>query len=307
MRVAVLKGGWSNEREVSLVSGKACAAGLREAGFDTVEIDAGRDIAQRLVEVAPDACLNALHGPIGEDGSIQGLLNILDIPYTHSGVAASAIAMDKPRSKLIAESIGIRCPAGRLMNADMFFATTFDAPYVIKPTHDGSSLNTFVVRDPVVRPLARPDWPFRSPALVESFVSGVELTVTVLVDRALVVTEILPSTSFYDYEAKYAQNGSKHVIPARIPEAVTAKCLQQALAMHDAIGARGITRSDFIFDQNSEGGGLYFLEINTQPGMTPTSLAPEQARRLGIPFPELMRFLVEVATTDERYRQHAAG
>lgn len=296
-KVAVLKGGLSREREVSLSSGAACAAALREAGYDVVEIDVSHDIWERLKAEKPDVCFNALHGPLGEDGSIQGLLNYLDIPYTHSGVAASSLAMDKNRTKMIAAQLGIRVAAGKLVDETAFWADVPTAPYVIKPVNDGSSIDTYVVRDPALLPFGKGAWPFKGKALLEELIDGVELTSTVLRDRALTVTEILPShNEFYNYEAKYAQGGSKHILPARIPEEALQKCMDAALKMHQALGCRGISRSDFILDTRS--GQPVFLELNNQPGMTPTSLAPEQAAYAGINFPGLMRILIENAQTD---------
>lgn len=296
-RVAVLKGGLSREREVSLVSGASCAVALREAGYDVVEIDVDRQICARLLEVKPDVCFNALHGPLGEDGSIQGLLNILDIPYTHSGVAASSLAMDKVRTKLIADQHGVRSPKGGLIDAETFWASDLSAPYVIKPVNDGSSISTFVMRDPSVAPFERDAWPYRNQALFEEMIEGPELTVTVLDGRSLTVTEIVPTgNQFYDYTAKYAPGGSVHVIPARISPSAFQTCLDNALKIHEALGCRGISRSDFILDVKTD--EPVFLEVNTQPGMTPTSLAPEQAGKCGISFPQLMRILIENARTD---------
>lgn len=296
MRIAVLKGGRSDERDVSLVTGTACAAGLRCAGFTVAEIDVGPDVVQRIAEAAPDVCFNALHGSPGEDGSIQGLLNVLAIPYTHSGVAASAVAMDKRLTKAIASHVGLRSPAGQLIGPSTFWEAGVGHPYVIKPAGSGSSINTFVVREPETAPFARGTWPFRGQALLEEFIEGAELTVTVLDGEPLTVTEIVPLEGVYDYAAKYTPGQSRHIIPANIPKSAFDRCLEQALVIHEALGCRGISRSDFILDQHS--GELFFLEINTQPGMTPTSLAPEQALHAGIGFPELMRRLVRAAATD---------
>lgn len=296
-RVAVLKGGFSREREVSLSSGKACAAALREAGYDVVEIDVGHDIWERIKDAKPDVCFNALHGPLGEDGSIQGLLNYLGIPYTHSGVAASSLAMDKSRTKLIARDIGIIVAKGRLVDEAEFWANPPTEPYVIKPVNDGSSIDTYVVRDPSRHPIKKGSWPFRSKALLEELIDGTELTCSVLGDHALTVTEIVPAhTEFYNYEAKYAPGGSNHILPARVPQDVFDACMDAALKIHQALGCRGLSRSDFIFDRRT--GKAVFLEVNTQPGMTPTSLAPEQAAFKGIDFPNLVRILVENAQTD---------
>ena len=299
-RIAVLMGGFSEEREVSLVTGRECAAALREAGFrHVVEMDVTRSIASDLAKAGVEVCFNALHGPLGEDGSIQGLMNLLAIPYTHSGVLASSIAMQKDIAKEIAASVGIRCPAGSRMDRAAYAVARFDKPYVIKPINEGSSVHTYVVLDPSKAPFAIEAWPYREPALVEEYISGKELTVTVLDGAALTVTEIVSQDLFYDYEAKYAPGGSRHIIPAEIPAAVSAQCLAWAEAIHRKVGCRGISRSDFIYDANRGEKGVYFLEINTQPGMTPTSLAPEQARHCGIPFPELVSRLIAAAATDK--------
>lgn len=294
-RIAVLKGGLSPEREISLITGAACAGALRENGYEVIELDVRRDVAARLLEIKPDVCFNALHGPLGEDGSIQGLLNILEIPYTHSGLTASCLAMDKAKSKLFAEYHGIPSPRGKVVDAEGFWSATPQAPYVLKPINDGSSINTFIVRDPSVDPFAKDCWPFGGEALLEELVQGKELTVTVLGDRPLTVTEIIPSAEFYDYHSKYVVGGSTHILPADIPSESFQKCLDAALKIHRALGCRGISRSDFIMDSSYEPN---FLEINTQPGMTPTSLAPEQARAVGISFLALVDMLIKFARTD---------
>ncbi len=299
-RIAVLKGGLSRERAVSLASGAACAAALRQAGFEAIEVDVGRDVAARLQAIAPDACFNALHGPLGEDGSIQGLLNILGIPYTHSGVAASSLAMDKARTKSLVQPLGIPVPQGRRIGRAEFWAAPPPAPFVLKPVGDGSSIDIFVVRGPAALPFAPGHWPFPGEALLEDFVAGKELTVTVLDDRPLAVTEIvLPDRrpgGFFDFAAKYTPNGARHVLPAGIARPIHDRCLDQALAVHRALGCRGLSRSDFILCERT--GEPVFLEINTQPGMTPTSLAPEQALHAGIGFPALVTRLVALATVD---------
>jgi D-alanine-D-alanine ligase len=297
--IAVLMGGRSAEREISLVSAQECTKALLAAGYRTVHgIDVSGDLAGLLANTGAEICFNALHGPMGEDGSIQGFLNVLGIPYTHSGVLASSIAMHKEHAKRIAQSAGIRCPSGSRHDRESFFSRRFDAPYVLKPINEGSSVHTYIVRDPSVPPVARDRWPYRVPALVEQLIEGVELTVTVLAGKALTVTEIIPSNEFYDYESKYAPGGSRHVLPARIPDAVFRCCLEWAEAMHNLIECRGISRSDFMFDERRGLEGLYFLEINTQPGMTPTSLAPEQAKHCGIEFPTLVSQLIACAATD---------
>lgn len=295
-KIAVLMGGMSKERDVSIVTGKACARGLRESGHHVTEVDVDRRVAHQLTDLAPDVCFNALHGPIGEDGSMQGLLNVLGIPYTHSGVAASSLAMDKIRSRAVAAQLGIPIPSGGSVERDEFWSNLPTEPFVLKPINGGSSIDTFVVRDPKAIPIGTGQWPFAGAALLEDLVVGDELTVTVLDEQALTVTQILTKEIFYDYKAKYTPNGSIHLLPAHIPQTCFDLCLQLAVAVHRAIGCRGISRTDFILPHDSK--QPVFLEINTQPGMTPTSLAPEQAAHVGIPFPELMRRLVEAAATD---------
>lgn len=292
----MLMGGLSKEREVSLVTGEGCAAALRTGGYEVEEVDVDRQIGRRLQEIAPDVCFNALHGPFGEDGSIQGLLNYLNIPYTHSGVAASALAMDKSITKLIANQLDIRTPNGKLVDANSFWRSDLSAPYVIKPINDGSSIDTYVVRDTNSLPFRKDQWPFAGRALLETFIAGRELTVTVLDDRPLTVTEIVPAHAFYNFQAKYAPGGSRHILPAPVPTQVFEECQESALRMHRALGCRGISRSDFILDDRS--GRPIFLELNTQPGMTPTSLSPEQAGHVGIQFPQLVDILVRLARTD---------
>jgi D-alanine-D-alanine ligase len=297
--IAVLMGGRSREREISLVTGRECAGALRHAGFqNVVEIDMGDEPLVKLAQAKPDICFNALHGPLGEDGSIQGLLNVMRIPYTHSGVLASSIAMHKEHAKRFAQSVGIRCPQGTRFDRTQFFSREFTGPYVVKPVNDGSSINTYVVRDPAVRPFEQGAWPYRAPALVEEFIQGAELTVTVLDGKALTVTEIVPATDFYDFKAKYAPGASRHVLPARIPGQIFSQCLAWAEKIHSELECRGISRSDFIYDEARGRDGLFFLEINTQPGMTPTSLAPEQAKHCGISFPELVTRLIDCAALD---------
>ncbi|MEZ5921371.1 MAG: D-alanine--D-alanine ligase [Parvularculaceae bacterium] len=299
-RIAVLKGGWSAEREVSLNSGAACAAALRDADYDVVEIDVSRNLAAQLKEAAPDAAFNALHGPWGEDGCVQGLLEVLGIPYTHSGVLASALAMDKQRTKLILEDAGVPSPEGRVMSRfDAAGGHAMEPPYVIKPNAEGSSVGVFIIRNGDNRPpaeLSSEKWTSNDEVLVEKFIPGRELTVSVMGDRALCVTEITTNLAFYDYEAKYAPGGSIHVLPAKLPETITERCLALALKAHEALGCRGVSRSDFRFDEKAKGEQLFFLEINTQPGMTGTSLVPEQAAHIGISFPELCSWLVEDAS-----------
>ncbi|WP_421790883.1 D-alanine--D-alanine ligase [Hyphobacterium sp.] len=298
-RIAVLLGGLSAEREVSLVSGKACADALRRKGWDVVEIDPTRQLGQQLTEASPDVVFNALHGEWGEDGKVQGILEHYGAPYTHSGVLASALAMDKQRAKAVLEVFGATCPEGKLV--DRFEAAkehVYEPPYVLKPNAQGSSVGVFIVPEGSNRPpveLAAKDWSFSDVMLAEKFIPGRELTVAVMGDKALGVTEIIPQTRFYDYEAKYAAGGSVHEIPARIPAAIADEAKRLALIAHEAMGCRGLTRSDFRYNERDTN-PLWLLEINTQPGMTPTSLAPEQAAWNGIEFDDLVQWMAEDAT-----------
>lgn len=299
LHVAVLKGGLSTEREVSLNSGAACAQALRNAGFTVTEIDVGADVALRLAEVKPDVVFNALHGRFGEDGCVQGVLELMRIPYTHSGVRASAVAMDKPATKVVLAASGLPLAEGVATTAGEAAAGHLMAPpYVVKPTNEGSSVGVHIVRPGDNRyPQGLTEgWTADKPVLVERFIPGRELTVGVMHDRALAVTEILPTTEFYDYEAKYAAGGSRHVVPAQLPEGVTEKAKALAVAAHRALGCRGVSRTDFRFDDAS--GELIVLEVNTQPGMTGTSLVPEQAAYCGMSFEDLVTWMVEDASCD---------
>ncbi|MEM9750075.1 MAG: D-alanine--D-alanine ligase [Pseudomonadota bacterium] len=301
-RIAVLKGGWSAERDVSLVSGAKCADALRSGGFDVVEIDAGRDVANHIADAAPDVVFNALHGRWGEDGCVQGLLEVLEIPYTHSGVLASALAMDKEKSKAVFRAAGL--PAAESLVTTRGEAAArhlMEPPYVVKPVAEGSSVGVFIIRPGDNRPpeaLAAKEWTLGDRVMVEKFVPGRELTTAVMGDKALGVTEIVPRTAFYDYEAKYADGGSDHVLPADIPPEIEAEALRIALAAHRELGCRGLTRADYRYDDAPGGAGLVLLEINTQPGMTPTSLSPEQAALRGVSFEELVRWIVEDASCE---------
>ncbi len=299
-RIAVLKGGWSPERAVSMNSGAAAASALKEAGYDAIEIVASREVAEQLRDVRPDAVFNALHGQWGEDGCVQGLLEVLGIPYTHSGVLASALAMDKQRAKAVFEDAGIPAPPGMVVSREEAAGgAVMPAPYVIKPNAQGSSVGVFIVREGDNRPpaeLASEEWNLGDDVLVEKFIPGRELTVAVMGDRPLCVTEITTSLAFYDYEAKYAAGGSKHILPANLPEEITERCLDLALRAHNALGCRGLSRADFRFDEADGVNGLYCLEVNTQPGLTATSLAPEQAAYLGISFPALCAWMAEDAS-----------
>ncbi len=300
-RVAVLYGGMSAEREVSLASGTQVIAGLREAGFDVTSIDVTEDLGAVLKALTPrpDAVFNALHGRFGEDGSIQGVLDWLNIPYTHSGVRASAMAMDKVAAKAMFAAAGLPVAQGRLVGVDeLAAADPMPLPYVVKPVCEGSSVGVEIIRagDNRRAAVARA-WRFGGDPLVEEFIPGRELTVGVMGERALAVTEILADAgTFYDYESKYAQGGSRHIIPAPVHPTVYAQALEIALAAHRALGCRGASRCDFRYDDTAgEPGRLVLLEINTQPGLTPTSLLPEQAAHLGIDFPRLCAWMVENA------------
>ncbi len=308
MTLAVLLGGWSAERAVSLVTGKAYADAAREIGYKIVEIDPGPEpripgLAQELWEAAPDVVLNGLHGEWGEDGCVQGLLEVLRLPYTHSGVLASALAMDKERAKNTFRAAGIPVAESKVIQRRAMSRGGIDAfmapPYVIKPVNQGSSVGVFVVRpgdNRLPQTLTGSQWDLGDVVMLERFVPGRELTVGVMGDRPLGVTEILSKSDFYDYDAKYAPGGSDHVVPADIPDAVAQAAKTHALAAHRALGCRGVTRADFRYDEAAGDDGLILLEVNTQPGMTPTSLVPEQAEVLGIGFGDLVRWMVEDAS-----------
>ncbi len=300
-RVAVLYGGISAEREVSLNSGTKVVAALREAGFDVNPIEVGDDLGAVIAALTPkpDAVFNALHGRFGEDGAIQGVLDLLGIPYTHSGVRASAVAMDKAAAKALFIAAGLPVAAGRTVGIDELEASDpLPLPYVVKPVNEGSSVGVEIIKagDNRRAEVARA-WKFGREALVEEYIPGRELTVAVMGDRALAVTEILADAGvFYDYESKYADRGSRHIIPAAIHPDIYAQALDVAVAAHRALGCRGATRCDFRYDDTAgEPGRLVLLEINTQPGLTPTSLLPEQAAHLGISFPSLCAWMVENA------------
>src|SRR5580658_5931695 len=299
--VAVLMGGWSTEREVSLRSGQACADALTRGGYRVTPIDAARDVATVLAATKPDAALNVLHGRPGEDGTLQGLLEILGIPYSHSGVLASALAMQKDFAKALFRGAGVPVAEDRVMSRlEAAKSHPMPPPYVIKPVAEGSSVGVFIVTTEHSRPpqeLYRDDWPFGEKVMVERYVPGKELTCAVLGDRPLDVIEIVPSTRFYDYEAKYAAGGSKHVLPAQILPNVYQEVRRLSLAAHNALGCRGVSRADFRYDDRGTG-ELVCLEVNTQPGMTETSLVPELAAYAGITFDELVRWMVEDASTN---------
>jgi len=295
--VAVLLGGLSSEREVSLVSGAACAKALEASGAKVTRVDAGRDLAQVLTALKPDVVFNALHGEWGEDGCVQGVLETLALPYTHCGVLASALAMDKAKSKAVLAAAGVTVPGGGLFNRfDAARDHVMPPPYVVKPNAEGSSVGVFLVFEGANSPpqeLIAPTWTYGEDVMIEPYIAGFELSVAVMDGKALTVTEIVPRTGFYDYDAKYGEGGSSHVVPARIPAAAAERALRMAEAAHAALGCRGVTRSDFRYDDIND--LLVLLEVNTQPGMTPTSLVPEQAAHLGIGFEDLVCWIVEDA------------
>lgn len=302
LHVAVLMGGLSPEREVSLSSGRMCADALEGQAARVTRVDAGRDLAHVLAELKPDVAFNALHGVWGEDGCVQGILETLQIPYTHSGVLASAIAMDKDKSKAVLKAAGIVVPGGGLFDRhDVAARHVIAPPYVIKPNAEGSSVGVYLVREGADRPVAEvgePGWAYGEQVMVEPFIAGNELAVTVLGEksgpRALTVTDITPTKGFYDYEAKYTPGGSRHVLPADLPAHVFEAALRISERAHAALGCRGVTRSDFRYDDLND--DLVLLEVNTQPGMTPTSLAPEQAAFTGMAYADLVRWMVEDAS-----------
>ena len=301
LHVAVLMGGLSSEREVSMDSGRLCADALEGQVARVSRVDAGRDLAQVLSELKPDVVFNALHGAWGEDGCVQGVLETLNIPYTHSGVLSSALAMDKDRSKAVLAAAGVVVPGGGLFDRhEVATRHVLEAPYVVKPNAEGSSVGVYVVYegDAPVRAVGEDSWTYGDKVMVEPFIAGKELAVTVLGEadgpRALTITDITPTKGFYDYEAKYAPGGSRHVLPAELPQAVFDKALRQAELAHTAMGCRGVSRSDFRYDDVKD--VLVLLEVNTQPGMTPTSLAPEQAAHVGMDYRTLVRWLVEDAS-----------
>jgi D-alanine-D-alanine ligase len=301
-KVAVLLGGRSAEREVSLSSGAGCGKALRDEGFDVVEIDPGENPASQLLDANVDCAFNALHGRWGEDGCIQGLLELLQIPYTHSGVLASALAMHKQRTKDVYRAAGI--PIVKSILADRREAGRehlMEPPYVIKPVNEGSSVGVYIIRKGDNRPpseLTNPEWHLTDEMMVEEYVPGRELTVAVLGGKPLAVTEITTDLSFYDYEAKYVAGGSRHTIPADVPVSVAEEAMQLAVLAHNVLGCRGVTRTDFRYDDTKEKHRLVALETNTQPGMTPTSLVPEQAAYAGMNYGQLCRWLVEDASCD---------
>ena len=299
--VAVLMGGWSAEREVSLRSGRACAEALVRRGYRVSPLDVSPEIGAALAATKPDVALNVLHGRPGEDGTLQGLLEILGIPYSHSGVLASALAMHKGYAKALFRAADIPVAEDRLVSRfEAAKAHVMAPPYVVKPVAEGSSVGVFIVTETHPHPpqeLFRDDWTFGETVMVERYIPGKELTCAVLGDRALDVIEIVPTTRFYDYEAKYAAGGSRHLLPAPILPNVYQEVRRLTLAAHNALGCRGVSRADFRYDDRGTG-SLVCLEVNTQPGMTETSLVPELAAYAGITFDELVQWMVEDASNN---------
>ncbi len=301
MKVAVLMGGWSAEREVSLTSGRGIAAACRSLGHDVAEIDMDRDVATALKAAAPDVVFNALHGTPGEDGSVQGLLDLMGLKYTHSGVTTSAIAIDKELTKRILVPLGIRMPAGKVVASESLYAgDPLPRPYVLKPVNEGSSVGVAIVTETSnygnpIASAAKGPWQEFAELLAEPFIAGKELTVAVLGEEALAVTELQPTQGFYDYDAKYTDGLTLHICPAVLPPEIEAACLKMALDAHRALSCRGTSRSDFRWDPVFGEAGLYLLEVNTQPGMTPLSLVPEQAKVRGISYEALVQRLIDAA------------
>jgi D-alanine-D-alanine ligase len=295
--VAVLMGGWSKEREVSLVSGAAVATALKDTGFQVTEIDVHQDAAALLTQLypIPDKVFNALHGRFGEDGCVQGFLNILGVPYTHSGVLASALAMDKPMSKRVFKEVGITVADHQILTREQLSQTVFGSkPHVIKPLNEGSSVGVNIIFEGDSYTPTEKEWPFGSHVMAEQYIPGRELTVAVMGERALGVTEIKTGHLFYNYDAKYSDGGSIHQVPAQLPQDIYDEAMRISVLAHKTLGCRGISRADMRYD----GKDLYLLEVNTQPGMTPTSLVPEQASYANISFENLVVWLVEHAECD---------
>ena len=301
LHVAVLMGGWSAEREVSLMSGKGISEALESLGHRVTRIDMDRDVATKLTDAKPDIVFNALHGTPGEDGSVQGMLDLMGLKYTHSGMVTSVIAIDKVLTKQALVPHGIPMPGGRIVkSAEVFEGDPLKRPYVLKPVNEGSSVGVAIVTDdgnygnPIGRDVAGP-WQEFEELLAEPYVRGRELTTAILGGRALGVTELKPKSGWYDYDAKYTDGMTEHVFPAQIPDAITEACKRLALEAHHLLGCRGASRSDFRWDDERGEDGLFLLEVNTQPGMTPLSLVPEQARHLGISYPELVQMIIDEA------------
>lgn len=317
LHVAVLMGGWANEREVSLSSGKGVADALENKGHRVTRIDMGRDVALRLAEAKPDVVFNALHGVPGEDGSVQGMLDLMGLPYTHSGLATSVIAIDKQLTKQALVPHGIPMPGGRIVTREeLYQRDPLPRPYVLKPVNEGSSVGVAIVTEDSnignpISPDARGPWQEFAELLAEPFIKGRELTAAVLDGsegpRALGVTELVVANGFYDYENKYTAGRTEHIFPAKLPPEITALCEQYAVKAHQVLGCHGTSRTDFRWDEEAGEDGLFVLETNTQPGMTPLSLVPEQAAHCGIPYADLVEMLVAEALRVHAHKQAKGG
>lgn len=304
LHVVVLMGGWSNEREVSLMSGNGVADALESKGHRVTRLDMGRDVAQKLTESKPDVVFNALHGTPGEDGTVQGMMDLMGICYTHSGLATSVIAIDKELTKLALVPHGIAMPGGRIVDTrELFEGDPLPRPYVLKPVNEGSSVGVAIVTDDSncgnpINPGSKGPWQEFDRLLAEPFIRGRELTTAVIGDRALMVTELQPKSGFYDFDAKYTDGLTEHICPADIPDAITQACKDIALRSHHLLGCKGTSRSDFRWDDNLGVEGLFLLEVNTQPGMTPLSLVPEQAGHAGLEYPDLVETIISEAMAE---------
>ena len=301
LHVAVLMGGWSSERPVSLMSGEGVANALESLGHQVTRIDMGRDVAARLAAAQPDVVFNALHGTPGEDGTVPGMMDLMGLKYTHSGLVTSVIAIDKQLTKQALVPHGIRMPGGHVVKSEeLYVADPLPRPYVLKPVNEGSSVGVAIVTDesnygnPIRRDVAGP-WQQFDELLAEPFIRGRELTVAVLGGRALCVTELVPKSGFYDFDSKYTDGMTQHVCPAQVPDDVARAMMDMALAAHHALGCKGTSRSDFRWDDSQGVDGIYLLEVNTQPGMTPLSLVPEQAKQLGMSYAELVQAIIDEA------------
>jgi D-alanine-D-alanine ligase len=308
LHIAVLMGGWSAEREVSLMSGNGVADALESRGHRVSRVDMTRDVALRLAELKPDIVFNALHGTPGEDGTVQGMLDLMGIPYTHSGLVTSVIAIDKQLTKQALVPHGVPMPGGRMVRSEeLYQRDPLPRPYVLKPVNEGSSVGVAIVTDEgnygnPISAGARGPWQEFEELLAEPFIRGRELTTAVLGDQALAVTELKPKSGFYDYDAKYTDGLTEHVCPAEVPDEIAQACKRIALEAHRLLGCSGASRSDFRWDDSQGVEGLFLLEVNTQPGMTPLSLVPEQARHLGISYAELVQRIVDEALADAEAR-----